>query len=160
MGSEFGQWHEWRDGEALDWGLLENPRHRALSDFNRDLNRLYRDSAQLHGSDADPEGFQWIDLHNAAQSVFAFERRATGGDAGAPLVCVFNATPVPRDDYWIGVDAPGRYRKLLDSDDPRYGGSGYSPAGEVEATEPGAHGRPWSLRLALPPLGALILRRA
>ncbi|HUO80784.1 MAG TPA: 1,4-alpha-glucan branching protein GlgB [Steroidobacteraceae bacterium] len=159
MGSEFGQWHEWRDGAELDWGLLADARHRALSDFNRDLNRLYAESPQLHGSDCDPDGFAWIDLHNAAQSVFAFERRATAGDAGAPLVCVFNATPVPRDGYWIGVDAPGRYLKLLDSDAPRYGGSGYNRATEFEAGAGGAHGRPHALRLALPPLGALILRR-
>ena len=159
MGSEFGQWHEWRDGAELDWGLLADARHRALSDFNRDLNRLYAESPQLHGSDCDPDGFAWIDLHNAAQSVFAFERRATAGDAGAPLVCVFNATPVPRDGYWIGVDAAGRYLKLLDSDAPRYGGSGYNRATEFEAGGGGAHGRPHALRLALPPLGALILRR-
>ncbi|MBS0395216.1 MAG: 1,4-alpha-glucan branching protein GlgB, partial [Proteobacteria bacterium] len=123
MGGEFGQWHEWRDGAALDWELLDDARHRALVDYNRDLNRLYATSAALHGSDCDPDGFAWIDLHNAAQSVFAFERRCTAGEAGAALVCVFNATPVPRDDYWIGVDAPGRYVKVLDSDEPRYGGS-------------------------------------
>jgi 1,4-alpha-glucan branching enzyme len=159
MGSEFGQWHEWRDAESLDWGLLGDARHRGLLDFNRELNRLYAGTPQLHGSDCDPEGFAWIDLHNAAQSVYAFERRATAGDPGAPLVCVFNATPVPRDDYWSGVDAPGRYLKLLDSDDPRFGGSGYCRATEFAAADAGAHGRPHALRLALPPLGALILRR-
>jgi 1,4-alpha-glucan branching enzyme len=158
MGSEFGQWHEWRDAQSLDWGLLGDARHGALRDYNRDLNRLYASCAQLHGSDADPDGFAWIDLHNASQSVFAFERRATRGDHGAPLICMFNATPVPRDDYWIGVDAPGRYQTLLDSDDPRYGGSGYRRTREVEAVAGGAQGRPFALRLALPPLGALILR--
>ncbi len=159
MGCEFGQWHEWRDAEALDWGLLGDVRHQALRDYNRDLNRLYAAAPQLHGSDCDPDGFAWIDLHNAAQSVFAFERRATAGDSGAPLICVFNATPVPRDDYWIGVDAPGRYLKLVDSDDPRYGGSGYCRATEFDAVDAGTQGRSHALRLALPPLGALLLRR-
>jgi 1,4-alpha-glucan branching enzyme len=159
MGSEFGQRHEWRDAEGLDWALLGDARHRGLLDFNRELNRLYAGAPQLHGSDCDPEGFAWIDLHNAAQSVYAFERRATAGDPGAPLICVFNATPVPRDDYWIGVDAPGRYLKLVDSDEPRFGGSGYCRATEFTTGDGGAHGRPHALRLALPPLGALVLRR-
>jgi 1,4-alpha-glucan branching enzyme len=159
MGSEFGQWHEWRDAASLDWDLLDDARHRGLLDFNRELNRLYTDSPQLYGSDCDPDGFAWIDPHNAAQSVFAFERRATAGDPGAALVCVFNATPVPRDDYWIGVGAAGRYLKLLDSDDVRFGGSGYCRATEFTAVDAGAHGRPQALRLALPPLGALILGR-
>jgi 1,4-alpha-glucan branching enzyme len=158
MGQEFGQWHEWRHAESLDWALLGHPNHVALRDFNRDLTRLYRESAQLHGSDADGEGFAWIDLHNAAQSVFAFERRATRGDPGNPLVCLFNATPVPRDDYWIGVDRPGRYAKVLDSDDRRYGGSGYAGTDHYMTVDGGAHGRPHALRVSLPPLAALVLR--
>ena len=160
MGCEFGQWHEWRADEGLDWALLGHDTHRQLRDCVRDLNRLYATSVQLHGSDCDGDGFAWIDLHNASQSVFAFERRATRGDLGAPLVCVVNATPMPRNDYRIGVEAPGRYAKLFDSDDRRYGGSGYFPACEVSSTDAGAHGRIHSLQVNLPPLGALIFRLA
>ncbi len=29
MGSEFGQWREWRDEHSLDWHLLEDPKHAA-----------------------------------------------------------------------------------------------------------------------------------
>jgi 1,4-alpha-glucan branching enzyme len=160
MGCEFGQWHEWRDASELDWSLLDEPRHRELLDLNRDLNRLYSSNAQLHGSDCDADGFAWSDLSNSSQSVFAFERRATGGAAGAPLLCVFNATPVPRDDYWIGVDAAGRYRKILDSDERRYGGSGYLATEVVQTTTDSTHGRPYTLRLSLPPLGALVLQHS
>ncbi len=160
MGCEFGQWHEWRDGGELDWFLLGEPHHQQLLELNRDLNRLYGSAPQLHASDCDTEGFAWTDLDNSAQSVFAFERRATGTATGAPLVCVFNATPVPRDGYWIGVDAAGRYRKVFDSDDPRYGGSGYSRADVVHTTTDSTRGRPYTLHLSLPPLGALILQLA
>jgi 1,4-alpha-glucan branching enzyme len=159
MGSEFGQWHEWRDGAELDWALLDHTGHRALSDFNAELNGLYARHAALHGSDADREGFAWLEVDNAAQSVFAFERRATRHDGGAPLVCIFNATPVPRDDYWVGVEAPGSYVTLIDSDAPRFGGSGYARASEYPTTARRAHGRPYAIKLALPPLGALILTR-
>ncbi|MFO1393864.1 MAG: 1,4-alpha-glucan branching protein GlgB [Steroidobacteraceae bacterium] len=158
MGSEFGQWHEWRDEESLDWQLLDDPRHRGLLDLNRDLNRMYADLSALHAGDADPAGFGWIDLRNADQSVFAFLRRDPSRPQDPPIVCVFNATPVPRDDYWIGVPEGGRYTKLLDTDAPRYGGSGYDTRRTVAADDQPSHGYPHCLRLRLPPLAALYLR--
>jgi len=155
MGSEFGQWQEWRDYEQLDWYLLEQATHRNLRDFCRDLNHLYLASPQLFGSDADYDGFRWVDLHNADESVWAFQRRCTGGDAGAPLTCVFNATPVPRDRYSLGVSDLGQYRKILDTDETRFGGSGYNSQSLIEATHEGCQGYPYSLKVNLPPLGAL-----
>jgi 1,4-alpha-glucan branching enzyme len=158
MGSEFGQWREWRDEHSLDWHLLEEPRHRGLQALNRELNRLYATRPALYAGDADPAGFAWIDLHNVDQSVFAFLRRAPGETADPPLVCVFNATPVPRDDYWVGVPEPGTYLKILDTDAAAYGGSGYAPAARFAADAQPTHGYPYRLRLALPPLAAVILQ--
>jgi 1,4-alpha-glucan branching enzyme len=155
MGSEFGQWQEWRDHEQLDWYLLEQAPHRALRDFCREINRLYTSSPQLYGSDADYDGFRWVDLHNADESVWAFQRRCTGADVGAPFTCVFNATPVPRDAYRLGVTDPGSYRKLIDTDDARFGGSGYNLQSVVEATAEACQGYPHSLKVDLPPLGAM-----
>jgi 1,4-alpha-glucan branching enzyme len=160
MGSEFGQRHEWRDAEGLDWALLGDERHRLLRDFNRDLNFLYAGSPQLYGSDADADGFRWVEADDAAHSVFAFERHTTRGDGGAPLICVFNATPVPRDGYRLGVDLAGRYHKVIDSDAPRYGGGGHCAGDRFDTDAGGAQGRAHALTLSLPPLGALVLRHA
>ena len=158
MGSEFGQWHEWRDHESLDWALVDVPAHRGLLDLNRDLNRMYADLAALHAGDADPAGFAWIDVDSADQSVFAFLRRDPSHPDAPPVVCVFNATPVPRDDYWIGVPEGGRYRKILDTDASRYGGSGYDSRGSLEAEARPCHGYAHRLRLRLPPLAAVWLQ--
>ena len=158
MGSEFGQWREWRDEDSLDWHLLDDPKHRGLLDLNRDLNRLYLSLPALHAGDADPAGFAWIDLHNVDQSVWAFLRRDPASADGAAVVCVFNATPVPRDDYWIGVPEPGNYVTILDTDAPAYGGSGYAKVGRFVAEAVPSHGFPFRLRLALPPLAAVFLR--
>jgi 1,4-alpha-glucan branching enzyme len=158
MGSEFGQWREWRDEHSLDWHLLEDTKHRGLQALNRDLNRLYAGLPELHAGDADPAGFAWVDLHNADQSVWAFLRRDPSNPAGPPLVCVFNATPVPRDDYWLGVPEPGEYRKVLDTDASAYGGSGYWGAERVTADAHPTHGYPFRLRVSLPPLAAVFLR--
>ena len=155
MGAEFGQWQEWRDHEQLDWYLAAEPGHRALCDFFRELNRLYRASAQFYGSDCDHDGFRWTDLHNADESVWAFQRRVTGADSGAPITCIFNATPVPRDRYPIGVAETGDYAKILDSDEVRFGGAGYNRQTRVTTSAEGRQGYPYSLRLDLPPLGAV-----
>ncbi len=157
MGSEFGQWREWRDEHSLDWHLLEQEPHRALLALDHDLNCIYRDYAQLHGSDADPAGFAWIDLHDAERSTFAFLRRCPQEPDRAPVLCVFNCTPVPRDDYWLGVPAPGTYRKILDTDASRYGGSDYNRQACVVAQSAPAQGQPCHVRLNLPPLAALFL---
>jgi 1,4-alpha-glucan branching enzyme len=155
MGSEFGQWQEWRDYEQLDWPLLQYPEHLALQGCARALNHLYRATPQFYGSDCEHEGFRWVDLHNADESVWAFARRSIGGDAGPPITCVFNATPVPRDGYGIGVTEPGRYQKIFDSDEVRFGGSGYNGQSDVSAAHQNAQGYEYSLKLDLPPLGAM-----
>ena len=155
MGSEFGQLHEWRDAEQVDWLRLQVGTHFALQACTRDLNHLYRSTAQFYGSDCDYNGFRWVDLHNAEESIWAFSRRAVGEDAGPPITCIFNATPVPRDGYLVGVSDAGIYRKTFDSDDARFGGSGYNQQTEAAATSHGAQGYGHSIRLNLPPLGAL-----
>ena len=157
MGSEFGQWREWRDEHSLDWHLLEQPAHRALLDLNHDLNRIYRDYPQLHASDADPAGFAWIDLHDVDRSIFAFLRRCPEQGERSPLACVFNCTPVPRDDYWLGVPAAGSWRKILDTDASRYGGSDYERRDRFVTQPTPTHGYPCHLRLNLPPLAAVFL---
>jgi len=157
MGSEFGQWHEWREHEQLDWPLLQNLSHRGLQSLNRTLAKFYRAHPQFHASDCDAGGFRWSDLHNADESVFAFLRQEHGH---VPIVCVFNATPVPREDYWLGVPDAGRYEVVFDSDDPGYGGSGFASVAAYDAFAHVVHGFPHALRIRLPPLSALFLRRS
>ena len=159
MGSEFGQQHEWRDHASIDWHLLQDEKHRGLQRLNRALAGIYRERPQLHASDCDSAGFRWIDLHNAAESVFAFLRLAPDGHRAAPLVCAFNATPVPRPDYWLGVPDAGRYAVVLDTDDTSYGGAGYRKAQHFEAFAHLCHGFPYAIRVTLPPLAALYLIR-
>jgi 1,4-alpha-glucan branching enzyme len=92
------------------------------------------------------------------QSVWAFLRRDPADPNGAPVICVFNATPVPRDGYWIGVPEPGTYVKILDTDAAAYGGSGYHEADRYIAEAQPSHGHPCRLQLTLPPLAAVFLR--
>jgi 1,4-alpha-glucan branching enzyme len=160
MGQEFGQSREWNHDHSLAWQESDAEGHRGLVALNRELNTIYARAPELYASDPDPEGFRWIDLDNAELSVFAFLRRDPSDPGGAPLVCVFNATPVPRERYQIGVERPGDYRAILDTDALRFGGSGWGRRVQWTADAGPWQGFPHSLRLDLPPLAAVFLSAA
>ncbi len=81
------------------------------------------------------------------------------GKEGEPVLVVLNFTPVPRDNYRIGVPAAGRWREILNSDAACYGGMNQGNMGCVDAEPIPLHGRPCSLTLTLPALGAVFFQR-
>jgi 1,4-alpha-glucan branching enzyme len=103
-----------------------------------------------------PQGFQWLIGDDAINSVYAWLRWSKDGK---PVLVVANFTPVPRENYRIGVPGRGYWRELLNSDAPEYGGSGMGNEGGVEAVPIPMHGKTHSLTLTLPPLGVLFLKR-
>jgi 1,4-alpha-glucan branching enzyme len=88
--------------------------------------------------------------------VLSFERR--GGNRRAVVVC--NFTPVVRHDYAVGVTQGGAWRERLNTDAGVFGGSNIANAGAIEALDLPMHGRPYALRLTLPPLATLVLEPA
>jgi len=156
MGSELAPHHEWNADQSLDWHLADDPARAGLQRFLEDLGAIYRASPCLWRLDHDPAGFRWLSCDDRESSVLAYERC----DGDAHLVVVLNLTPIPRDDYRIGAPLPGRWKRWLSSDEARYGGSGYATPELVDAEPVPWHGRAHSLRLRLPPLGALVLAPA
>jgi 1,4-alpha-glucan branching enzyme len=161
MGCEFGQYREWSHDRSLDWNLLEGPLHRGLMTFVEQLNRVYRSESPLHWFDNDPKGFEWVDCNDAPASVVSLLRKGNDEDGieENPVLIVCNFTPIPRVGYLVGVPSGGYWKELLNSDGREYGGSGIGNMGGTEALPEKTHGRPFSLRLTLPPLGALFLRK-
>ncbi|HLT96377.1 MAG TPA: alpha amylase C-terminal domain-containing protein, partial [Acidimicrobiia bacterium] len=81
----------------------------------------------------------------------------SGGDT---VLVACNFTPEPRHGYRVGVPAPGRWDEILNTDAERYGGTGQGNLGGVD-TGPLAvpyHGRPHSIDIVIPPLGAVIFK--
>jgi 1,4-alpha-glucan branching enzyme len=154
MGGEFAQRTEWNHNSSLDWHVLEDPAHRGVHNLVRDLNRLYRTLPALHRKDCDASGFQWLQANASAESVFAWARHA---DGEAPVVAVFNMTPMARDGYRVGVPHGGRWKVVLNSDAGAYGGSD-ALVSEFHNADAGAcDGMENSVMLTLPPLAALYL---
>jgi 1,4-alpha-glucan branching enzyme len=155
MGQEIGQWSEWNHDGAVDWRLLDNPRHRGLQRLVRDLNRMYRNEAALHATDDDPAGFQWVIGDDSGNSIFAFLRLPR--ERGRPLLVVSNMTPIPRHNYRIGVPRGGFWREVFNSDAGIYAGSNMGNEGGRHADAQWSHGQEHSLNLTLPPLATVVL---
>jgi len=156
MGGEFGQREEWNHDRSLDWHLLQYAFHAGIQTLVRDLNRLYRTERPLHAIDHDWPGFQWVDFHDAANSIVAFLRKSP--DPEEHILCVCNFTPVPRYDYRIGVPRGAYYREVLNTDASIYGGGNMGNGGGLHAQWNPSHGLPFSLALTLPPLSVLFLK--
>jgi 1,4-alpha-glucan branching enzyme len=155
MGSEFGQGEEWNSTDVLDWYVRDYPFHQGVERLVRDLNNLYRSERALHAFDFDGQGFEWIDCHDAHNSVLIYLRR----DGDDFVVAAINLTPVPRENHRIGVPAPGMYRELMNSDAAEYAGSGLGNGGRILlAEEIPWMNRPYSMLVALPPLAGVILQ--
>ncbi|MEE4379814.1 MAG: alpha amylase C-terminal domain-containing protein, partial [Candidatus Competibacteraceae bacterium] len=155
MGTEFGQGTEWNSAVTLDWYVLEYPFHQGMQQLVKDLNKLYRDSPALYHYEFDWRGFEWIDCHDADQSVLSYIRQ----NDDELLVVAVNFTPVPRENYRIGVPLAGDYSEILNSDSSFYGGSNVGNGGEPLTAE----NKPWmdrdySLTITIPPLGAVIFK--
>ena len=153
MGCEFGQRREWNHDDALEWWVTDNEMHAGVQRWLADLNRLYKATPALHELDFEPAGFEWIDANDAEASVLSFLRKAKDGSS---LLFVANFTPLPRENYLVGVPLSGRWVERLNSDAPEYGGSGVGNFGGVDSVPVAAHGRFHALNLRLPPLGILV----
>lgn len=147
MGQEFAQRREWSEERALDWELMEAPAHEGVRQLVRDLNRLYRELPALHARDCEGDGFEWLIVDDAANSVFAWLRKAPGA---RPVAVVANMTPALHGEYRLPLPHDGIWREVLNSDAAVYGGSGQGNLGAVTA-EGG------SARIVLPPLATVYL---
>ncbi|WP_413293182.1 1,4-alpha-glucan branching protein GlgB [Bdellovibrio sp. HCB185ZH] len=157
MGCEFAQKTEWDHDSSLDWHLTHDRSHGQVQRLVKDLNHLYRGQTALHEQDFSASGFEWLDASDASNSIFSFFRR---DKQGGTVLCIFNMTPVPRNNYRVGTDRPGVWKEILNTDSELYGGSGQGNFGEAVTEDIAAHGRAQSLNLTLPPLAGMYFKFA
>ncbi len=156
MGCEFGQDAEWKEDGSLDWHLTDFPEHKNIQKLISDLNTLYCQTPALHEQDCVSDGFEWMDGGAQADNVLSFIRWDKSRET--PCLIVSNFSPVPRQDYNIGVPKSGHWDEVLNTDSSHYGGSGVGNMGGFETTSIPNHGQPQSLKLTLPPLATLIFK--
>ncbi|WP_222842913.1 1,4-alpha-glucan branching protein GlgB [Bowdeniella nasicola] len=158
MGQEFAQDSEWTESQSLDWWLLDNPTHAGVAELVRTMNELYREHPALYSEDFSHRGFEWIQADDADHNVLSFLRRSADGED--VIACIINFAGTPHENYRIGLPQGGDWLELLNTDSELYGGSGVGNLGRVSAEEIPWDGREHSVRLRIPPLGALWLSPA
>ncbi|WP_420808492.1 1,4-alpha-glucan branching protein GlgB [Clostridium manihotivorum] len=157
MGSEFGQFIEWRNHEGLEFELAEKfDMHRDTKQFFKDINRFYIDNEALWKFDYDPKGFEWIDANNATQSIIVFMRKTD--NPLDTLIYVCNFTSVVYYDFNIGVPYLGDYKEVFNTDSKEYGGSGQIIDEVLFSEKASWHNQKYKLKIKVPPMATLILK--
>ncbi|MCL2324551.1 MAG: 1,4-alpha-glucan branching protein GlgB [Actinomycetia bacterium] len=144
MGAEFAQFIEWDYHKQLDWFLLDYDTHADMQRWVRALNALYCENRALHANDQDWNGFQWLNVDDRANSVFAFRRT----DKTSSVVCVYNFSPQDFAAYDVALPEPGRLTLLLASTEE-------GVAREVTAQDRELNGLPYRATLVVPKNTAL-----
>jgi len=155
MGQEFAQEAEWNESRGLDWWHLDNPMHSGVADLVARMNTIYKASPALWADDFSHEGFEWIEAGDGDHNTIVFLRKTP--DFSERMVCIVNFAGIPHEGYRVGLPHGGAWLEVLNTDAIEYGGSGVGNLGRVEAEEIPWQGRPFSVRLRVPPLGALWL---
>lgn len=159
IGNEFGH-PEWLDFPRVgnnesyhyarrQFDLLDNKllRYNLLNTFDKDMNNL----EETYGWLAAPPAY--VSEKHEDNKVIAFER--------AGVLFVFNFHHEKSfPDYRVGVDLPGKYKIVLDSDEGKYGGHGrldHSTEFFTESQE--QNNRNNSLLVYIPSRTAIVLAR-
>lgn len=121
MGQEFAQNDEWSIDAGLQWHLTEYAEHSGVQAALADINLNYKRHPALWERDVHPDGFQWNVGNDGANNIVAFTRWS---DAGYPLLCITNFSPVPQNYYSLKMPTAGVWRETINTDDLKYGGSG------------------------------------
>ncbi len=153
MGCEFAQGTEWNFNQALDWYVMDYSFHKGMHTLVKDLNKMYVQHPALFQHDFDNRGFEWIDCHDVEQSIISYLRKTEN----ETLINVLNFTPVPRENYRIGVPAPGTYLEIFNSDSKFYAGSN-AGNGQVHTEETPWMNQPYSINITIPPLAGIVLK--
>ncbi len=156
MGCELGQYEEWDYKGSLRWSLLQYPLHNGLHTMVRELNAFYRAERALYEVEFHYAGFEWVDFRDVENSIISFLRRAE--DSRDFLLIVCNFTPIVRYDYEIGVPENAHYQEVFNTDAERFGGSNVLNDKGSRAIEGNRHGRPYHIKIVLPPLGVSVFR--
>jgi 1,4-alpha-glucan branching enzyme len=156
MGTEIGQTAEWNSEGQVEWWLLDHEIHRRFQSFCAALNAMYRSEPALYEVDFQFTGFEWIDFHDADNSIVSFVRRAKRPEDYLVFVC--NFAPQPHKAYRLGFPEAGLHREIFNSDAGMFGGSNMGNGGVVNVEARPSHGRAASAELIVPPLGVVVFK--
>lgn len=155
MGGEFGQSSEWNFQESLAWHLTQYDFHSGIQEVIKDLNKLYKSNPALYQKQFSSEGFQWIEYNDKENTVITYLRK--GEDPKDDLIIACNFTPVPRENYRVGVPKSTQLKLVFNSDETKYSGSGIGKK-TLKPSKTSWNGHPQSVVMTLPPLAVVVYK--
>ena len=156
QGGEFGQSEEWNFQQSLDWHLIQYKPHQGVQECLKGLNRLYKKEPALYQKQFSGEGFEWIDFQDSESSVLAYIRK--GNNPEDDLIVACNMTPIPRENYRIGLPKSGILKEIFNSDLKKYFGSGNYKNKAFKSEKKEFHYKDYSAEITIPPLGMVVFK--
>ena len=157
MGGEFAQFAEWNYEKSLDWHLLEQENHKGINILIKELNKLYKKEPALHLYDCNPKGFEWIDENDYRANVISYIRKAKKKKDDIIVVC--NFSDKPHVGYELGISEEGEYKEIFNSQDIKFAGWSHKSKETLKTIDKSVHGRDLSLKLTLPPLSVIYIKK-
>ena len=158
MGNEIPEFIEWRYYEELEWFLLDVDKHKKHNEFVKTINKMYVDEKAWYELDMEIwKGFQWIDASNAKQHIFIYER--IGKDEKDRTIVILNFGKDEIENFRVGVNLPGKYKEVLNSNEEKFGGTGSCINDkEIVCENEESHGKEYSMVVKVPKLSAVVLK--
>ncbi len=156
QGAEFGQSEEWNFQQSLDWHLLQYKVHKGIQSLITDLNALYKKEVALFEKQFAADGFEWIDYNDAENSTLIYIRK--GLDRQNDVIVACNMTPIPREQYRIGLPRKGKLKEIFNSDLKKYAGSGAYKNKAFSSEKKDWQFREDSAEITIPPLAMVAFK--
>ncbi len=154
MGQEIflNAWQGIDDGEIVG----EDEYGKQFRTFMQELNQFYKNNPGFFALENRPETFEWINNTEKDYTIYSFMRKTNRKEDMLLAVC--NFTPVPHENYQVGVPFAGKYKEIFNSDKESYGGTGMVNTRIRQSKEEEYDGRYDSIRISVPPLGVSIFK--
>lgn len=149
MGTEIGELTE----GAIDWSVLGIEDRARLQLYSAELGQMYLSTPALWQNESHIDGKVWGDPE---KETVCFIRTDKNGEE---IVVIVNLTSDGGDNYRVGVPTGGTYREIFNSDDQRYGGSGYLNFEDIKSQMRPWKGRENSIVVRVAPKSIAVLQR-
>ena len=156
MGSEWGQFLEWKYDQGLEWIDLNDEMNRNMQHFTKTLNGLYKEEKALWELEGNYDTIEIIDADNKDETVLSFIRR--GKTKKDFVIVVLNLTPVERKNFAIGVPYPGTYKEILNTEMKEFGGTWTKTNPIKESSAIPFKDYHYQIETIVPALGALLIK--
>ncbi len=150
MGNEYGQFKEWDYKEGLEFFMLKYPLHKKLLEFNKELNKIYKENKPLYEIEDSWDGFNWISVDEKDNNIIAFTRTDKGGNK---IYVLINFSGNEYINYRLGV-GKGKYKAILNTDDVKFGGYGLNKTKVYKTVKKPAHNSQNSISINVPKFSA------